>query len=189
MLFRSHTPSRSATTSTPGFVAPISSSLTLIAPPLLSSERLEGDVLEASHFRLQKTQVHERGAAVVLALGVLHPRTRDPEDGHSPAVHPTHLDSPKLAPADEPQGPEKEVVGLKHCVALPWTAGGEVGYVLRWIEGGPVSPLDLEPASGGLPGSNPASARLRQSVKPSKKTAKARKPVKAFLQTLTVSWL
>jgi hypothetical protein len=114
--------------------------LTCITPPLLSPQRLEGDVLEASHLRLQKTQVHERGAAVVLALGLLHTRPRDPEDRVSPAVHPAHLDSPKFAPADEPQGSEEEVVGLQH-LALPWTAGGEVGYVLGRIEGEPVSPL------------------------------------------------
>jgi hypothetical protein len=147
--------------------------LTCIVPPLLSPQGIEGDVLEASHLRLQKTQVHKRRAAVVLAFGVLHPRTRDPEDGDAPAVHPTHLDSLKLTAADEPQGPEKEIVGLQHWT-LPWTAGGEVGYVSLWIEGEPVSPLisgrgrsvrqDL--AGGGPPAS---------------KTALPPKPVKRFL--------
>ena len=110
---------------------------------------------------------------MVLALGLLHPRTRDPEDGDTPAVHPAHIDSPKLAPADEPQGPEEEVVGLQH-LALPWTAGGEVGYVLGRIEGEPVSPLISgrrwsvrQDLAGGGP--------------PTSQTASARKPVKSFL--------
>jgi hypothetical protein len=147
--------------------------LTCIVPPLLSPQGIEGDVLEASHLRLQKTQVHERGATVVLTFGVLHPRTRDPEDGDAPAVHPTHLDSLKLTAADEPQGPEKEIVGLQHWT-LPWTAGGEVGYVSLWIEGEPVSPL----ISGRPSVCPPRPGRRRPAYL---KTAFTRKPVKRFL--------
>ena len=56
----------------------------------------------------------------------LEPRAADPEDRDPTPVRAAHLDALELAPADEPEGPEEEVVGLKHWT-LPWTAGGEVG--------------------------------------------------------------
>jgi hypothetical protein len=100
--------------------------VTCIRPPLLCPERLEGDVLEAPDFRLQKPQVHERLAAVVVAHRLLEPRAADREDRDPPPVRAAHLDALELAAAHEPERPEEEVVGLKHWT-LPWTAGGEVG--------------------------------------------------------------
>jgi hypothetical protein len=100
--------------------------VTCIRPPLLSPERLEGDVLQAPDFRLQKPQVHESLATVVVPDRLLEPRAADREDRDPTPVRAAYLDALELAPADEPEGPEEEVVGLKHWT-LPWTAGGEVG--------------------------------------------------------------
>ena len=63
---------------------------------------------------------------MVLAHGVVEPRTGDREDRDPPPVRAAHLDALELAAADEPVRPEEKVVGLKHWT-LPWTAGGEVG--------------------------------------------------------------
>ena len=64
---------------------------------------------------------------MVLPRGVLHPRPGDLEDRHPSAVLAVDLDRLKLAPADEPEGAEEEVVGLKHSGPPLWTTGGEVG--------------------------------------------------------------
>jgi hypothetical protein len=118
--------------------------VTCIRPPLLSPKRLEGSVLQAPDFRLQKPQVHERRSAVVLALDVVEPRARDREDRHAPPVRAAHLDRLELAAANEPEGPEEEIVGLEHWT-LPWTAGGEVGYV---VGGSELSPALLWSRAG-----------------------------------------
>ena len=76
--------------------------------------------------RLQKPQVHEGWAAVVLPRGALDARPRDTEEGDAPPVRAAHLDVPKLAAADEAQGPEEEVVGLEH-VCLPVDCGRRGG--------------------------------------------------------------
>jgi hypothetical protein len=81
--------------------------VTCIPPPLLCSKRIEGQILEAPHFRLQKTQVHERRAAVVLPESVVHPGTADPEDRYTAAVAAADLDRLELAAADKPEGPEE----------------------------------------------------------------------------------
>ena len=98
--------------------------------------------------RLQKPQVHERRAAVVVAHRFVEPGAGDHEDRDPPPVRAAHLDALELAAADKPESPEEEVVGLKHWT-LPWTARGEAGW-LRRIEVGRLS-SDLEPAPGGLP--------------------------------------
>jgi hypothetical protein len=100
--------------------------VTCIRPPLLSPERLEGHVLQAPDFRLQKPQVHESLATVVVPYRFVETRAGDREDRDPTPVRAAHLDAFELAPADEPEGPEEEVVGLEHWT-LPWTAGGEVG--------------------------------------------------------------
>ncbi len=56
----------------------------------------------------------------------LEPRAADREDRDPSPVRAAHLDRLELAATHEPEGPEEEVVGLKHWT-LPWTAGGEVG--------------------------------------------------------------
>jgi hypothetical protein len=86
--------------------------VTCIRPPLLCPQRLEGHVLQAPDFRLQKPQVHERRATVVVARRVLDARARDREDRDATPVRPAHLDRAQLAAAHEPEGSEEEVVGL-----------------------------------------------------------------------------
>jgi hypothetical protein len=81
--------------------------VTCICAPLLSAQRLEGDVLQAPDFRLQKPQVHDRRAAVVLAHDVLERRARDREDRDATAVRATHLDRLQLAATHEPEGSEE----------------------------------------------------------------------------------
>jgi len=44
---------------------------------------------------------------VVLAEGVLHAGTDDPEDRYAPAVVAAHLDRLELATTDEPESPEE----------------------------------------------------------------------------------
>ena len=63
---------------------------------------------------------------MVVPYRFVEPRAGDREDGDPTPVRAAHLDALQLAPADEPEGSENEVVGLKHWT-LPWTAGGEVG--------------------------------------------------------------
>jgi hypothetical protein len=82
--------------------------------PLLSPQRLEGDVLQAADFRLQKPQVHESLAPVVLARHVVDRGADDREDRYTPAVGAAHLDCLELAATHEPEGAEEEVVGLEH---------------------------------------------------------------------------
>ena len=72
---------------------------------------------------------------VVLPLGVLHARARDPEDRHAPAVRAAHQHRSQLAAAHQAECPEEEVVRLQHW-RLPWTKGGEVGKLVS-IEVGP----------------------------------------------------
>jgi hypothetical protein len=104
----------------------IPSFVTCIRPPLLFAQRIEGDVLQAPDFRLQKPQVYEGLATVVVPDRFVETRAGDREDRDPTPVRAAHLDTLELAPADKPESPEKEVVGLKHWT-LPWTAGGEVG--------------------------------------------------------------
>jgi hypothetical protein len=91
--------------------------VTCIRPPLLSPQRLEGHVLQAADFRLEKPQVHERLAPVVLASHVVDRRADDREDRHAPTVRAAHLDAAQLAAAHEPEGAEEEVVRLEHWFA------------------------------------------------------------------------
>jgi hypothetical protein len=100
--------------------------VTCIRPPLLCTKCLEGHVLQAPDFRLQKPQVHDGLATVVVPDGFLEPRAADREDRHPTPIRAAYLDALEFAPADEPEGTKEEVVGLKHWT-LSWTAGGEVG--------------------------------------------------------------
>jgi len=104
---------------------------------LLSSERLECEVLETCDFRFEETQVHDRSAPVVLPLDVFHALTLDAEDRHPPPIHAPHLDAGELAAPREPEGPEEEVLGLEHR-RLPSShaldSPRRVGY--RWVGSG-----------------------------------------------------
>jgi len=105
---------------------------------LLPAERLECEVLQARDFGLQETQVHDRGATAILPLDVLHAGTFDVEDRHPPAVDAPDLDVAQLAAADESQGSQKQVLGLKHR-RLPYRSHAldsprRVGY--RWVGSG-----------------------------------------------------
>jgi hypothetical protein len=86
--------------------------VTCTRPPLLCTQRLEGHVLQAPDFRLQKPQVHECLATVVVAGRILDTGTADREDRDAAPVRPAHLDRAQLAAAHEPEGSEEEVVGL-----------------------------------------------------------------------------
>jgi len=126
---------------------------------LLLPEFLESQVLETCDLGLQKPQVHDGSAPVVVALNFVHRRALDVEDGHASAVLAPDLDLDELAAADEPEGAQEEVLRLKHLVPPPGgglrfspkrrpppgacsTAGGEGGLRLRWcVSGEPVSPL------------------------------------------------
>jgi hypothetical protein len=88
--------------------------VTCIRPPLLCTKRLEGHVLQAPDFRLQKPQVHESLATVVVPYRFVEARAGDREDRDPTPVRAAHLDALQLAPADEPESSEEEVVGLKH---------------------------------------------------------------------------
>jgi hypothetical protein len=97
---------RSATTDESSFadlIRSIPSLLTCISP-LLPAECVEGQVLEPRHLGLEEAQVHERGAAVVLALDVFDARAFDVEDRHSPAIRPADLDLAQLAAAHQAEG-------------------------------------------------------------------------------------
>ena len=63
---------------------------------------------------------------MVVPYRFVEARAGDREDRDPTPVRAAYLDTLELAPADEPEGPEEEIVGLKHWT-LPWTAGGEVG--------------------------------------------------------------
>jgi hypothetical protein len=110
--------------------------------PLLSPERVEGQLLQAPHLGLQEPQVHQRGASVVLTLGVFD--AADQEDRHAAAVRAAHLDALKLAAAHETEGAEKQVVRLEH-VSLPCGPREESWGTVRSIEVSP-SLLYLGPA-------------------------------------------
>ena len=49
---------------------------------------------------------------MVVALNFVHRRALDVEDGHASAVLAPDLDLDELAAADEPEGAEKQIVGL-----------------------------------------------------------------------------
>jgi len=85
---------------------------------LLSTECLEGQVLQARDFRLEKAQVHQRRAAVVLPLDVAHAGALDAEDRQPLPVHAPHLDAGEFAAAREPEGAEEEVFRLEHPASL-----------------------------------------------------------------------
>jgi hypothetical protein len=88
--------------------------VTCIRSPLLSPKRLEGDILQAPDFRLQKPQVHEGLATVVVPNRFLETRAVDREDRDPSPVRAAHLDVLELAAADKPEGAKEEVVRLKH---------------------------------------------------------------------------
>jgi hypothetical protein len=90
----------------------IPSFVTCIRPPLLCTQRLEGHVLQAPDFRLQKPQVHERLATVVVTSRFVSRGTADREDRDATPVRTAHLDRAQLAATHEPEGSEEEVVGL-----------------------------------------------------------------------------
>jgi hypothetical protein len=95
-------------------------------PALLSSERLEGDRLQARDLGLEEAKVHERRAAVVVPLDVGDVGTVDQEDRDAAAVRASDQDVAQLAAAQKPIGPEKEVICLKHA-RLPWTGRAGLG--------------------------------------------------------------
>jgi hypothetical protein len=104
--------------------------LTCIAPPLLLADRLEGDVLEASHLGLQESEIHEGRTAVVVTCRVLDAGPADREDRHPTPVVAAHLDPLELAAAHESESAEKDVVGLDHRLtsfALARIGGREIG--------------------------------------------------------------
>ena len=110
--------------------------MTCIRPPLLCTKRLEGHVLQAPDFRLQKPQVHEGLATVVVARRLVDPGAADREDRDAAPVRAAHLDAVKLAATHEPEGSEEEVVGLKHW-ALPVDCGRRGGLASGRIEVSP----------------------------------------------------
>ena len=75
---------------------------------------MKGQVLQASDLGLEEAQVHQGGPAVVVALDLFHAGAFDAEDRHPLPVDAPDLDLPELAAADEPQGSQEEVLGLKH---------------------------------------------------------------------------
>jgi hypothetical protein len=79
--------------------------VTCIRPPLLCTQRLEGHVLQAPDFRLEKPQVHESLATVVVPYRFVEAGAGDREDRDPSPVRAAHLDTPQLAPADEPERP------------------------------------------------------------------------------------
>jgi hypothetical protein len=109
--------------------------LTCIRPPLLCSQRIESGLLQATHFRLEKPQVHESGAMVVVACRFLGSGASDREDRDATSVRAAHLDSAQLAATHEPEGSEEEVVRLKHW-ALPVDYGRRGGLACVRIEVG-----------------------------------------------------
>jgi hypothetical protein len=110
--------------------------LTCIRPPLLCTKRVEGHVLQAPDFRLQKSQVHESPAAVVVTHRLVDPGAADREDRDPAPVRAAHLDAVKLAATHEPEGSEEEVVRLKHW-SLPVDCGRRGGLACGRIEVGP----------------------------------------------------
>jgi len=72
---------------------------------------------------------------VVVPCGLLDPGASDREDRDSTPVRPADLDRLELAPADEPKGPEEEVVGLEHWT-LPVDCGRRGGLASVRIEVG-----------------------------------------------------
>ena len=78
-----------------------------LSSPLLCTQRLEGHVLQAPDFRLEKPQVHERLATVVLARDVVEPGTGDREDRHPAPVRAAHLDARSSPPRTSPKAPRK----------------------------------------------------------------------------------
>ena len=81
---------------------------------------------------------------MVLALGIRHPGTLDAEDRHALAVHAPDLDVAQLAAADEAEGSQEEILGLKHRRLLKSYAHGlvkESSAIVGLIEVGSVSPL------------------------------------------------
>jgi hypothetical protein len=81
-------------------------------PSLLSSERIEGDVLQAPHLGLQKPQIHERRPTVKLTLGVLG--AADQKHRDAAAVAAAHQDALELAATHEAKRPQEDVVRLDH---------------------------------------------------------------------------
>lgn len=75
---------------------------------------------------------------MVFALDVLHAGAFDAEDRHAPAVDAPDLDIAQLAAADEPQGSQEQVLGLKHrclqCHSHALDSQRRVGY--RWVGSG-----------------------------------------------------
>jgi hypothetical protein len=71
------------------------------------SQRLESGLLQTAHFRLEKPQVHDGLATVVLAYRLVGPGAGDREDRDPAPVRPSHLDPGKLAAAHEAEGPQE----------------------------------------------------------------------------------
>jgi hypothetical protein len=97
---------------------------------LLPAECVEGGVLQARHFRLQKPQIHERRTTVVVPRRVVDARAGDREDRDAAPVRAAHLDPAQLAAPHEPEGPEEEIVGFQHVV-LPVDCGRRGGLAFR----------------------------------------------------------
>jgi hypothetical protein len=113
--------------SIPAFVTCIST--------LLPAECVERGVLQTCDFRFQKPQIHERGAAVVVTRRFVDAGAGDREDRDAASVRAAYLDPPQLAATHEPEGPEEEVVRLKH-LALPVDYGRRGGLACIRIEVG-----------------------------------------------------
>jgi hypothetical protein len=92
--------------SIPSFVTCIS--------PLLLSDGIESQVLQAPHLELEKLEVHHRRPAVVLSFDILHARTFDAEDRHPSAVESANHHLVELSSSDQPEGSEEKVIGLEH---------------------------------------------------------------------------
>ena len=81
---------------------------------------------------------------MVLPLGTRHVGAFDAEDRHALAVHASDLDVAQLAAADEAEGSQEEILGLKHRRLLKPYAHGlveESSAIVGLIEVGSVSPL------------------------------------------------
>jgi hypothetical protein len=91
--------------------------------PLFLTNGREGLVLEPPHGGLEQLEIHDRGAVVVVALGLLHVGPLDPEVGDPPPIHAADLDRGEFAPAGEREGTEEDVVGADHPRLLSRSRG------------------------------------------------------------------
>jgi len=105
------------------------------------SDPVERLVLQTPDLEFQQHGLHARRASEIFPLGFVDLRPLDLEEGQAPPVDPAHLNRREFAATtDQPEGREKDVVGLDHLVLLPgprpkrtcarrtaMTSGGEIG--------------------------------------------------------------